>query len=199
MAHRTWEQYEKYLIQRWPLTRREVRIAVECLKGRKNKEIAGILEISAETVNKHLDHIYRITGARGRDQFAAELLIADIDNTPLQQSLCLTGEGAALVGAGFVNALYTNRNKKRPRLLGAGSPASRKAPDRKTPDRSAAASSSAVQQPLAKLEKSAAVADAGSPTSRRWLIPDQIPPMNIEDGAWLPSADLSIATEAGES
>lgn len=156
------------------------------------------MEISAETVNKHLDHIYRITGARGRDQFAAELLIADIDNTPLQQSLCLTGEGAALVGAGFVNSLYTNRNKKRPRLLGAGAPASKKALDRKTADRSAAGSPSAVKQP-AKLEKSAAVADVGSPASRRWLIPDQIPPMNIEDGAWLPSADLSIPSEAGES
>lgn len=194
MAYRTWEQYEKYLIQRWPLTRREVRIALECLKGKKNKEIASILEISAETVNKHLDHIYRITGARGRDQFAAELLIADIDNTPLQQSLCLTGEGATVVGAGFVDALYTRRNKKRPRLLSARPPASKKARDRSAP-----VSSSAVKQPLAALEKSAAVADVGSSASLRWLIPDQIPPMNIEDGSWLPSADLSITSEAGES
>ena len=25
MARRTWEQYERYLLQQWPLTRREVR------------------------------------------------------------------------------------------------------------------------------------------------------------------------------
>ena len=154
MSHRTWEQYEKYLIQRWPLTRREVRIALERLKGKKNKEIACALEISAETVNKHLDHIYRITGARGRDQLAAELLIADIDNTPLQQSLSLTGEGAAVVGAGFVDTLYTSRNKKRPRSISASSPASTKAPDRSAP-----VGPSAVNQPPATLETSAAVAD----------------------------------------
>jgi DNA-binding CsgD family transcriptional regulator len=194
MAHRTWEQYEKYLIQRWPLTRREVRIALECLKGKKNKEVASALEISAETVNKHLDHIYRITGARGRDQLAAELLIADIDSTPLQQSLSLTGEGASVVGAGFVDALYTSRNKRRPRSPGASSPASKKARNR-----SAHESPSAVNEPLATLEKSAADADAGSSESRRWFIPDQIPPMNMEDGAWLPSSDLAMTREAGES
>jgi len=195
MARRTWEQYEKYLIQRWPLTRREVRIALECIKGKKNREIACALEISAETVNKHLDRIYRITGARGRDQLAAELLIADIDNTPLQQSLSLAGEGASVVGAGFVDTLYAFKGKReRPRSLSVSSPATTKAPDRSAP-----VSPSAVKQPLATLEKAAAVADVGSPASRRWLIPEQIRPMNMEDGSWLPCADLSMTTKAGES
>jgi DNA-binding CsgD family transcriptional regulator len=118
MAGRTWEQYEKYLLQQWPLTRREVQIAVECIKGKKNKEIASRLGIGAETVNKTLDQIYRATGVNGRDQLVAKLLVADIDNTPLQQSLVLAGEGAALVGAGFLTTLYASRaGRKRPRSL----------------------------------------------------------------------------------
>lgn len=81
MARRTWEQYERYLLQRWPFTHREVRVAVECIRGRKNKEIARALGISAETVNKHLDHIYEVTGVKGRKELSAKLLVADIDNS----------------------------------------------------------------------------------------------------------------------
>jgi len=118
MASRTWEQYENYLLQKWPLTRREVQIALECIKGKKNKEIASLLGIGAETVKKTLDQIYRATGVNGRDQLVAKLLVADIDNTPLQQSLVLAGEGAALVGAGFLATLYASRaERKRPRSL----------------------------------------------------------------------------------
>ena len=118
MASRTWDQYENYLLQQWPLTRREVQIALECIKGKKNKEIAFRLGIGAETVKKTLDQIYRATGVNGRDQLVAKLLVADIDNTPLQQSLVLAGEGAALVGAGFLATLYASRaERKRPRSL----------------------------------------------------------------------------------
>ena len=118
MACRTWEQYEKYILQQWPLTRREVQVAVECIKGRKNKEIASVLGIGAETVNKTLDHVYRAIGVNGRDQLVAKLLIADIDNTPLQQSLILTGDAAALVGVGFMESLYESRGeRKRPRSI----------------------------------------------------------------------------------
>lgn len=118
MARRTWQQYERYLLQRWPLTLREVQVAVQCVKGKKNREIALALEISSETVNKHLDRIYRVIGVRGRDQFVAELLIADIDDTPLQQSLSLSGEGASAVGSGFLDTLYSSRGeRKRPRSL----------------------------------------------------------------------------------
>jgi len=126
MACRTWEQYERYILQQWPLTRREVQVALECIKGRKNKEIASVLGIGAETVNKTLDHVYRAIGVNGRDQLVAKLLIADIDNTPLQQSLVLTGDAAALVGAGFMETLYESRGeRKRPRSIRSPLPAKR--------------------------------------------------------------------------
>ena len=116
MACRTWEQYEQYLIQQWPLTRREVQIAVECIKGHANKEIAIRLGIAAETVHKTLDKVYRTIGVNSRYQLLANLLVADIDATPLQQSLMLAGEGAALVAAGFMSTINSSRaNKKRPR------------------------------------------------------------------------------------
>lgn len=170
MARRTWEQYEKYLLQRWPLTLREVRIAIECLRGKKNREIASVLQISSETVNKHLDHIYRVIGINGRDQLAAELLIADIDNTPLQQSITLVGEGASVVGAGFLDTLYASRGeRKRPRLS-VSSPASKKAPDR-----SGFESPSAEEQPLTIPERAAAVSDDSSPESVSWLTAERIP------------------------
>lgn len=128
MARRTWEQYEKYILQQWPLTRREVEVTIECIKGRKNKEIASVLGIGAETVNKTLDHIYRATGVNGRDQLVAKLLIADIENTPLQQALTLAGEGSALVGAGFLATLYTSRSeRKRPRSIRSGLVTSKRA------------------------------------------------------------------------
>ena len=139
MARRTWEQYERYFLQRWPLTRREVQIAVECIKGKKNKEIAGALSISAETVNKHLDHIYRVTGVNSRDQLVAELLITDIENTPLQQSLTLTGQGSSIVSAGFLDSLYASRGvRKRPRSASAASAASKAKSDQQRPANQAA-------------------------------------------------------------
>src|SRR5215475_10353750 len=116
MASRTWEQYEQYLIQQWPLTRREVQIAVECIKGHSNKVIALKLGIAAETVHKTLDKIYRTIGVNSRYELLANLLVADIEATPLQQSLMLAGEGAALVAAGFMATINSSRaNKKRPR------------------------------------------------------------------------------------
>jgi len=116
MACRTWEQYEQYLIQQWPLTCREVQIAIECIKGHSNKETAFKLGIAAETVHKTLDKIYRTIGVNSRYQLLADLLIADIDATPLQQSLMLAGEGAELVAAGFMSTINSYRaNKKRPR------------------------------------------------------------------------------------
>ena len=193
MARRTWEQYEKYLLQRWPLTLREVRIAIECLRGKKNREIASVLQISSETVNKHLDHIYRVIGINGRDQLAAELLIADIDNTPLQQSITLVGEGASIVGAGFLDTLYASRGeRKRPRSLNVSSPASKKAPGR-----SGFESPTAEEQPL-NIEQVAAVSVDSSPESGSWLIAERTPATNVEDGMAF-SGDLSMTINAGES
>jgi DNA-binding CsgD family transcriptional regulator len=164
MAGRTWEQYERYILQRWPLTRREVQITLECIKGKKNKEIASVLGIGAETVNKTLDHIYRATEVNGRDQLVAKLLVADIDNTPLEQSLALAGEGAALVGAGFLATLYSSRGeRKRPRSQRAPQRTSKSVADRTKPlerpvtigipDRSdLAVAASAASHPAARLD-----------------------------------------------
>jgi len=158
MAGRTWEQYERYLLQQWPLTRRQVQIAVECIQGKKNKEIASVLGVSAETVNKTLDHIYRATGVNGRDQLVAKLLIADIDGTPLQQTLMLAGESAALVGAGFLATLYASRAEgKRPRSLQAPLLTSKGAADRSQPVEPAAGNGS-----LERSEHATALAAIGS-------------------------------------
>ena len=195
MARRTWEQYENYLLQQWPLTRREVQIAVECIKGKRNKEIASLLGISAETVNKTLDHIYRATGVNGRDQLVAKLLVADIDNTPLQQSLTLAGEGAALVGAGFVATLYASRgDRKRPRSLGAGLNKSK-----------SAAGSSAPVDPVAaneRLERSNdddPAAGVGSHTSTRSGNAETIPPRGSEDLPWMIGRGSLMETTVRES
>jgi DNA-binding CsgD family transcriptional regulator len=170
MAGRTWEQYERYLLQEWPLTRREVQVALECIKGNKNKEIASLLGIGAETVNKTLDHIYRATAVNGRDQLVAKLLVADLDNTPLQQSLTLAGEGAALVGAGFLATLYASRSeRKRPRSLPAGSRTSKSGASRseehpeppaapQRPERTQDASQSAAAASVGSAHASAAEA-----------------------------------------
>ncbi len=69
-----WSSYEEHLRQTWGLTEREAQVAVECLKGRKNLEIAERLRISVETVNKHLDKVYQKANVRGRAELASRLL-----------------------------------------------------------------------------------------------------------------------------
>ena len=193
MARRTWEQYERYLLQQWPLTRREVQICVECIKGKKNKEIAYLLGIGAETVNKTLDHIYRATGVNGRDQLVAKLLIADIDNTPLQQSLTLAGEGAALVGAGFLATLYASRGeRKRPRSLRAGLHTSKGAAERK-------GSGDPIANERPEKSNDAAAAAVGSRTSERSGKAETIPPRGAEDLAWMIACDSLVETTVRES
>ena len=87
-------------------------------QGKKEQGDRFPAGIGAETVKKTLDQVYRATGVNGRDQLVAKLLVADIDNTPLQQSVVLAGEGAALVGAGFLATLYASRaERKRPRSI----------------------------------------------------------------------------------
>jgi DNA-binding CsgD family transcriptional regulator len=194
MARRTWEQYEMYLLQQWPLTRREAQIALECIKGKKNKEIASQLGIGAETVNKTLDHIYRATGANGRDQLVAKLLIADIDNTPLQQSLTLAGRGASLVGAGFLATLYASKGKgKRPRSLRAGLLTSNSAAERSEPIDPVAAN-----ERLERSEDAAAVAGVGSHTSGR-SGEAEIRSRGTEDLPWMIGPDSRMESTVGDS
>lgn len=69
-----WSSYEEQLRQHWSLTEREAQVAVECLRGKKNLEIADFLKISVETVNKHLDKVYQKAGVRGRAELASRLL-----------------------------------------------------------------------------------------------------------------------------
>src|ERR1051325_7222920 len=66
-----WSSYEEQLRQNWSLTEREAQVAVECLRGKKNLEIADFLKISVETVNKHLDKVYQKAGVRGRSELAS--------------------------------------------------------------------------------------------------------------------------------
>jgi DNA-binding CsgD family transcriptional regulator len=192
MARRTWEQYENYILQQWPLTRREVQITLECIKGKKNKEIATVLGIGAETVNKTLDHIYRATGVNGRDQLVAKLLVADLDNTPLQQSLTLAGEGAALVGAGFLASLYSSRGeRKRPRSTSSAQRAAKSAADRATPPEQIAATGI-----LDRSEESGA-APARSHSAKR-LERVEIPSNISEDMAWMMGSESLMDTIATE-
>jgi DNA-binding CsgD family transcriptional regulator len=69
-----WSSYEVHLRQTWNLTEREAQVAVHCLRGKKNLEIADHLRISVETVNKHLDKVYQKAGVRGRAELASRLL-----------------------------------------------------------------------------------------------------------------------------
>ncbi len=69
-----WSSYGEHLRQTWGLTERESQVALECLRGKKNLEIAERLRISVETVNKHLDKVYQKASVRGRAELASRLL-----------------------------------------------------------------------------------------------------------------------------
>jgi DNA-binding CsgD family transcriptional regulator len=66
-----WSNYEEQMRQNWSLTKREAQVAVECLRGKKNLEIASSLKISVSAVNKHLEKIYQKAGVRGRSELAS--------------------------------------------------------------------------------------------------------------------------------
>lgn len=48
------------------ITPREIQVLVLVAQGRLNKEIAGRLSISTETVKQHLKNIYQKTGAQNK-------------------------------------------------------------------------------------------------------------------------------------
>ena len=73
-----WSSYGEHLRQTWGLTEREAQVAVECLRGKKNLEIAERLRISVETVNKHLDKVYQKASVRGRAELASRLLDSEL-------------------------------------------------------------------------------------------------------------------------
>ncbi|MES2373593.1 MAG: helix-turn-helix transcriptional regulator [Bacteroidota bacterium] len=53
-------------VMKEPLTPREIQILWELVDGKLNKEISVSLNISIETVKKHLKNIYRKINARNR-------------------------------------------------------------------------------------------------------------------------------------
>jgi DNA-binding NarL/FixJ family response regulator len=55
------------------LTRAELRVAVAATHGRRNREIAAELYLSAKTVDHHLQSIYRKLSVRSRTELAVLL------------------------------------------------------------------------------------------------------------------------------
>jgi len=53
-------------IKKYDLSNRQVEITEALLKGNSNKEIAALMNIEVNTVQVHLQNIYRKTGAPGR-------------------------------------------------------------------------------------------------------------------------------------
>jgi DNA-binding CsgD family transcriptional regulator len=54
------------LIEKYGLSSREAEATDALLRGKSDKEIAALLDISLNTVQTHLKHVYRKTGTRGR-------------------------------------------------------------------------------------------------------------------------------------
>jgi DNA-binding CsgD family transcriptional regulator len=58
-------------IEKYDLTKRQAEIAAALIQGKSNKEIAVLLDIEVNTVQVHLQSVYRKTGAPGRYAFMA--------------------------------------------------------------------------------------------------------------------------------
>jgi len=63
-------------IKKYDLSKRQVEVTVALLQGKSNKEIAKALDIEVNTVQVHLQNVYRKTGAPGR--YALMALIGKI-------------------------------------------------------------------------------------------------------------------------
>ncbi|MDF2495962.1 helix-turn-helix transcriptional regulator [Sphingomonas sp.] len=57
------------------LTAREAEVCRLVLQGWTAKEIAGLLGLSPATIDAHISNVYLKTGARGRPNLAAHLLL----------------------------------------------------------------------------------------------------------------------------
>jgi len=53
-------------IEEYDLSKRQVKVAEALLQGKSNKEIASLLNIEVNTVQVHLQNLYRKTGTQGR-------------------------------------------------------------------------------------------------------------------------------------
>ena len=62
------------LMRLLPLTAREAEVLYWVALGKTNPEIAGVLEMSPRTVNKHLEHIFTKLGVETRTAAATVAL-----------------------------------------------------------------------------------------------------------------------------
>ena len=62
----TYQPTSARLLYNGHITRRELQILSLLANGSMNKEIAGLLNISIETVKQHLKNIYQKTGAHNK-------------------------------------------------------------------------------------------------------------------------------------
>lgn len=66
---------EYFAARAWHLSPREIEVVMLVVEGHSNPEIAARLSITRETVNKHLDHIFKKAGFHQRGQFAGMMLL----------------------------------------------------------------------------------------------------------------------------
>lgn len=69
-----WDFYQLWLQGEFDLKDRESQVAIEALRGFEHREIATRLNISFETVNKHLDNVYKKAGVHSKMGLAAKIL-----------------------------------------------------------------------------------------------------------------------------
>jgi DNA-binding CsgD family transcriptional regulator len=68
------KQHEQQLVTAFALSAREAEVLLWLSRGKTNKEIAHILAISARTINKHLEQVFKKVGVDNRTQAAAQAL-----------------------------------------------------------------------------------------------------------------------------
>ncbi len=66
---------QSYLREAFPITQREAEVLLWVAKGKTNREIAQILELSPRTINKHLEQLFKKIGVENRTS-AATIAIA---------------------------------------------------------------------------------------------------------------------------
>ncbi len=72
VMHIVWE-HARLVEADLPLTRREAEVLERVARGLTNAEVAAQLFVAPGTVKKHLDHIYRKLGVKGRTEAAARV------------------------------------------------------------------------------------------------------------------------------
>ena len=74
---KVWLFYAHHIRKCFNLTPKQAETAVWALRGRENNAIANSMNISPETVNKHLDAVYKKAQVTSRSHLAA-LVLEDV-------------------------------------------------------------------------------------------------------------------------